>query len=383
MRFDPDRDNVLSERDEAKHTKLRSQMAFGYAGKENPSMEGTIDTHIAKLVSLISSKYISTDKDYRPLDFALRTQFFTLDVISDLAFGHPFGYLDADDDVFDYIKTTASAIPVIIMLGNLPWLARAVQSRLLRGILPKATDKVGFGAFIGVTNKVVAERYHPSAPSQPDMLGAFKRHGLTEEEARGQTLLQVIAGSDTTATTIRSGLLFLITNPIAYLRLQAEIDTASAHGAISSPIRDEEARKLPYLQAVIRETLRVVPPASGAFFRTVPEGGDTIAGMYVPAGTQIGNSPLAMHHSKEIYGEDAEVFRPERWVEEEDEERLGKMKSTNDLVFHYGRYRCLGESVAMMEFNKVFVELLRRFDFSLVNPRMPARYYNAVSFYGA
>ncbi len=112
-------------------------------------MEGTIDMHVAKLVSLISSKYMSTNKEYRPFDFALRAQFFTLDVISDLAFGHPFGYIDADDDVFDYIKTTASAIPVIIMLGNLPWLARAIQSRFLRGLLPKATDKVGFGAFIG------------------------------------------------------------------------------------------------------------------------------------------------------------------------------------------------------------------------------------------
>ncbi len=195
------------------------------------------------------------------------------------------------------------------------------------------------------------------------MLGAFIRHGLTEEEARGETLLQVIAGSDTSATAIRSGILFLISNPIAYRRLQAEIDAASARGKLSSPIRDEEARKLPYLQAVIRETLRVIPPASGAFFRTVPEGGDTIAGMYVPAGTQIGKSPLAMHHSKEIYGEDAEVFRPERWVEEKDEERLARMKSTNDLVFHYGRYRCLGESVAMMEFNKIFVEVSTTYGF--------------------
>ena len=49
------------------------------------------------------------------------------------------------------------------------------------------------------------------------------------------------------------------------------------------------------------------------------------------------------------------------------------MASTVELVFHNGRYKCLGQNVALMEFNKVFVELLRKFDFSTVKPHMAAR----------
>jgi hypothetical protein len=54
-------------------------------------MEGTIDKQIAKLVALIERKYISSGKDYRPMDLGKKGQFFTLDVISDLAFGKAFG----------------------------------------------------------------------------------------------------------------------------------------------------------------------------------------------------------------------------------------------------------------------------------------------------
>ncbi|KAK3348834.1 cytochrome P450 [Lasiosphaeria hispida] len=372
LRFDPTRDNLLSQRDDVAHNQLRAKMAAGYAGKENLSMEATIETQISKLIHLIETKYLSTTSEYRPMDLAQKVQYFTLDVISDLAFGSAFGYLTQDGDVFDYIKITTSVIPVMLVLANIPSLANLLQSRLFRGLLPKETDALGFGAFIGVTKKFVSARYHPSAPSQPDMLGSFIRHGLTQEEASGEALLQVIAGSDTSASTIRAVMLHLLSNPAAYRRLQAEIDAAP----ISSPAKDAEARQMPYLQAVIREGLRILPPAAGTFFKTVPEGGDVIHGMFVPAGTQIGSSPLGIYHSKKIFGEDAELFRPERWLEAEGEE-LARMVSTVDLVFHYGKYQCLGRPVALMEFNKIFVELLRRFDFQIVRPEHPAKIENA------
>lgn len=112
-------------------------------------MEATVDAHVARLVGLLETKYLSTPDAYRPVDLALKTQFFTLDVISDLAFGRPFGYLDTDGDVFDYIRTTTSLIPALTVLSNVPWLARVLHSRVFRSALPKATDKMGFGALIG------------------------------------------------------------------------------------------------------------------------------------------------------------------------------------------------------------------------------------------
>lgn len=207
-----------------------------------------------------------------------------------------------------------------------------------------------------VAKKVVADRFGPSAKSQPDMLGSFIRHGLNQEEASGEALLQVIAGSDTSASTIRAVMLHLLANPVAYRKLQQEIDTFISSGEISSPIKDSEARQMPYLQAVIKEGLRILPPAGGTFFKEVPPGGDTIDGKFIPAGTQIGSSPLGIHHSKKIFGPDSELYRPERWLQA-DPEHLAQMTNTVDLVFHYGKYQCLGKTVALMEFNKIFVEV--------------------------
>ncbi|CAI4217773.1 unnamed protein product [Parascedosporium putredinis] len=344
QKLDPARDNLFSMRDEEKHRDLRSKMAAGYSGKENLSMESTIDLQIAKLMELIETKYISRDGTYRPMDMGQKGQFFTLDVISDLAFGEAFGFLEKDDDVYDYIKITKGFIPFMIVLCHQYWLADLLHSGPFRGLFPQASDKFGFGAFIGVTNKAVAARFQPGAENQFDMLGSFIRHGLTQEEASGEALLQVMAGSDTSATTIRMVLLYLLTTPRAYRRLQKEIDDGIASGKISTPIKNSEGKELPYLQAVVKETLRLNPRRLGHF----------------------------SSRSKKTFGEDAEIFRPERWIEEPDKERLAVMSSTVDLVFHYGKYQCIGRPVALMEFNKIFVELLRRFDFSIANPHKPA-----------
>lgn len=111
-------------------------------------MEATIDGQISKFVTLLETKYLSTGQLYRPVDFAQKVQYFTLDVISDLAFGQPFRFLEQDADVFDYIKITDSYVPIMLVLANVPTLARLMQSRLLRGLFPQDSDKLGFGAFI-------------------------------------------------------------------------------------------------------------------------------------------------------------------------------------------------------------------------------------------
>ncbi|KEY73162.1 hypothetical protein S7711_04128 [Stachybotrys chartarum IBT 7711] len=374
MRFDGERDSIVSMRGAA-HGILRYKMSMGYSGKENESIEATMDLHVAKLIRLIETKYISTSQDYRPMDFAQKMQYFALDVISDLAFSRAFGYLEKDADLHDYIKITRSYIPVMVIFANIPALARTMQSRIFRGLLPKDTDELGFGAFMGIVKKVVAERFAPQETSPLDMLGSFIRHGLTQEEASSEALVQVLAGSDTSATTLRIVLLNLLSNPPIYLRLRKEIDDGIQAGNISSPITNAEARELPYLQAIIKEGLRIRPAASGAFFKAVPPGGDTIDGKFLPEGTQVGSSSFAIHHSKEIFGEDAETFNPERWLV--DNGRLSKMNSTTELIFHSGKWQCLGKPVALMEFNKIFVELLRRYDFAIVNAENPLKIRNA------
>lgn len=111
-------------------------------------METTIDFQIANLVKLIERKYISTKSEYRPMDFGEKGQFFTLDVISHLAFGHAFGFMEEDRDMYSYIEITKGFIPFMIFLTHATGLASLLHSRPFRGLFPKATDKLGFGAFI-------------------------------------------------------------------------------------------------------------------------------------------------------------------------------------------------------------------------------------------
>ncbi|KAI8185050.1 hypothetical protein KHU50_001706 [Colletotrichum sp. SAR 10_65] len=178
---------------------------------------------------------------------------------------------------------------------------------------------------------------------------------------------------------MRMTLLCLINNPVAYRRLQREIDGAIAAGSISSPITNSEALKLPYLQAVIREGLRFYPPVTGLGFKQVPEGGDVLNGYYVPAGTQIGQNFFGVGRSQWVWGSDADVFRPERWLSASEEE-LKQMNAAVDTHFGHGKYSCLGKSIAMMELNKVFVELLRRYDFTVMNPEKPIKTLSAIFF---
>lgn len=87
-----------------------------------------------------------------------------------------------------------------------------------------------------------------------------------------------------TAGALRATMLYIVSNPQVYSRLLAEIATTP----ISSPITDAEARSMPFLQAVIKEGLRIHPPISGLAFRVVPPGGDYLSGCFLPGGTNIG-----------------------------------------------------------------------------------------------
>lgn len=90
-----------------------------------------------------------------------------------------------------------------------------------------------------------------------------------------------------------------------------------------------------------------------------------------------------MHrNNRALYGEDASVFRPERWLDhnstEAGKERLAKMIKTNDMIFGYGRWVCLGRNIALIEVHKCVFELLRHFDFALTNPTEPWKTFNSL-----
>jgi cytochrome P450 len=162
-----------------------------------------------------------------------------------------------------------------------------------------------------------------------------------------------MVGTDSTATAVRCILYYITTSPRVYSTLTQELLSAT----LTRPVlRDSEARALPYLQACILEGLRVWPPVASLIYKVAPPQGDTHNGLFIPGGTRISYSAWALHHSKQMYGADADIFRPERWLEASGE-KLNAMERSVQLVFGTGKYGCLGKTIALLELNKVFAEV--------------------------
>jgi len=92
------------------------------------------------------------------------------------------------------------------------------------------------------------------------------------------------AGSDTTAISLSAALYYLYRNPDKLAKLRDEIDTMADNGLVSDPITFQQAQSMPYLQAVIKETLRIHPAVGTILPRKVPRGGVTLGGTFFPEG---------------------------------------------------------------------------------------------------
>jgi cytochrome P450 len=124
-------------------------------------------------------------------------------------------------------------------------------------------------------------------------------------------------------------------NPKALAKAHAEIDAAVAEGSLSSPIKySETTTKLPYICASIKEAMRMHPSVGLSMQRHAPKGGIELAG--------IGMNPAVVHYQKDAFGEDADQFKPERWLVSTEEWRaMDKCL----LVFGAGTRTCIGKNV--------------------------------------
>lgn len=167
----------------------------------------------------------------------------------------------------------------------------------------------------------------------------------------------IVAGIESTASAIRSVLVHTMSTPAVYAQLKAEIATAVSSGAASSPIiKNEEAVRLPVLQAVIYEGLRMRTPLLGLLPKVVPAGGDTLAGHHVPAGTAVCVNTSSLLRSEALFGPDTDVFRPGRFLDLEPEARAAMQRNV-ELAFGTGQWQCVGKTIAFMELHKVVFEV--------------------------
>ena len=352
--FDPGMNHVFSERDEARHRDLRNRMSAGYSGNENPCLEESVDDRLQDFTNLVRTKYTSTDKIIRPVDFARLARYLTLDIITDMAFGESAGFLSEDHDRFQYLEVMSQALPRFEWVATLSWLNRLCRNPIIsRFIMPTPEDKTGVGHLMGIARKLVAKRFGSGKEIKQDMLGSYISHGLGQREAETEAVLNIMAGSDTTVTALRSIVLFIISSPTVYKKVQAEADEAARKFLLTGHfVRDSEARDLRYLEACIKEGLRVFPPTVSLMQKLAPEQGDVFNGMRIPGGTKIGYCAWGLHRSKDVFGEDADTFRPERWLHVTGD-RLLEMNRVLDLVFGSGKYACLGKPIVFLELRKI------------------------------
>jgi cytochrome P450 len=146
-RLNPYYDNMFSQQDPAAHTKYKSRVAHGYTGREILDMEIGIDEQVSVLLGVIRENYASQG---RHLELAEVTTFFTMDVITRLAFGEAFGYLAQETDLYGFLGSLRVLWPGTSAAADVSWARKILFSRPFLQLLgPSPRDKKGFGALMG------------------------------------------------------------------------------------------------------------------------------------------------------------------------------------------------------------------------------------------
>lgn len=224
------------------------------------------------------------------------------------------------------------------------------------------------------------EASHKKSGKGIDFLTRFKQSQIdhpefmTDFQVLAASTSLVNAGSDTTAISLSAVFYYLLKNRDVYKKLMVELDAAAAnvtqslfstttpqgHGLVSWAA----SQKLPFLDACITEAFRLFPAVGLILERHVPPQGATICGENIPGGTIVGCNAWVLHRRPEIFGEDVDVYRPERWLEATPAKQKG-MRATM-FQFGAGARTCIGRNISTLEIYKLVPTFLRTFEVSRI-----------------
>ncbi|KAK2685269.1 hypothetical protein QWA68_015638 [Fusarium oxysporum] len=361
--------NLFADRDPESHAAERRKVASLYSMSTLVTMEEGVNDCIA----LLEQRLGELTRSRKPINLQWWMQCYAFDVIGSITISKRFGFLDSGKDPMDLtsgmddflihsarIGVYPELHPILFKLGK--W---AGPNGIIRAFIFTRKQIHEYKA----TNKFLEGKVDEEAAFLPRLLRLHqaKPDTVTEEDVMRTCAINIVAGSDTTSISLTGVLWALLRNPEAMEKLRAEVDDKYLSGEIGDPISFADAQKMPYLQAVIREGLRLHPAGGLPLSRVVPKGGATIAGHFFPEGTIVGINAWVAHRNADVFGDDVEVFRPERWLE--DEKNAHRMERYW-LPFGHGSRTCLGKNMALMEISKLIPQLIRKFDIELADPEM-------------
>ncbi|EEQ92092.2 benzoate 4-monooxygenase cytochrome P450 [Blastomyces dermatitidis ER-3] len=299
-------ENPMSATDPRVKMELSKHLAPAYTLSNLLVNERNISETIELLLGWLNKFASSGD----PIDLGKYFTLAPLDIVGDAVFSKQFGFLREGLDINNSIAN-ASPNPVITWLNITPW-----------------------GHLIDTAMSAIKERR-----KDPDA----RLH-----EIHSAAFNAVAAGNETVASGLQAFVYYVIRHPNAWGRTRAEIETAGLEGPV---IGYMDAQKLPFLQACIKETLRVFGPAPIVLPRIVPEGVLTIGDRTIPQGTIVSMNIWGMHY---LWAPSAGEFNPDRWLGE-DAAHLSKYY----IPWGMGYASCPRQNLARIELYKICATLVQ------------------------
>jgi len=336
------------------HSMLRRTLANGFSDKGLREQQPLITKYIDLLIKRLHENCQNGEV---LLDISKWYNWTTFDVIGDLAFGEPFGCLEASTDhpwveLFFKMARAGAALQALSMFPRV----RELLLKLVPGSVRAEATKHE------VLSHAKLQRRMEGGKERPDLINGLvarrEEWNITDKQIAANAGILVIAGSETTATLLAGVTYYLMKNPEALKKVTDEVRSAFKS---EDEISFTSISELPYLIACLTEGLRIYPPVAVGLPRVVPEGGATIGDTFVPEETVVAVHHWAMYHNDKYFFEPFE-FRPERF--------LGDERYANDVrdvlqPFHIGPRNCIGRNLAYVEMRTILARVLYNFDLTM------------------
>ncbi|KAI9292790.1 cytochrome P450 [Neoconidiobolus thromboides FSU 785] len=312
-------ETIFSTRNKEFHKKRRKMLSRFFSDKIIESFEPIINSKANDLVNKMTTFY----KQGYVFDLINYFNCFSFDVIYTITFGNSFNMIKKEGHlVLNWIKDVFS---LTVVFAN-----EAIKN----------SDSAATTTILNTLND-------PINPETNEM--------LMDKQIIEESILQLIAGTHTTANSLTWTFYSLLQHPQIYKKLKQElIKTFPTKENITYAKCKSEC---PYLAAVLHESLRLLPVVSGNVVRVTPRGGRVIDGYFIPEKTIVGVNIMALHNSPK-YWKDPEAFNPERWIQDD------QFKMNNHFMpFLIGPRACIGRTLAWMDLYLVSAHLVRSFNF--------------------